>query len=94
MVAMNAHLSQRLLQRAAEIAGGVDVLSHHLDAPVHALRLWLEGKATPPPWITALAIDIVLEDDVARAGQDRRHSPRAGAPLSLDGDARRRSSTA
>lgn len=77
--AMDRHLQQRILRRAAEIVGGVDALCHLFDVEPQQLQFWLDGKASPPPQVAGWAIDLVLKDDVARALQDRRHSPRHGA---------------
>ena len=66
----------RLLSRAAEICGGYSALSSRLTVSEHSLRLWLDGKARLPERVFLRAADIVLEDDVARAEQDRRGAPR------------------
>jgi hypothetical protein len=69
----------RLLQRAAEICGDLNALSSRLAVSRHALGLWIDGKARLPEQVFLSAADIVLEDDVARAAQDRRARPRVVA---------------
>jgi len=70
----------RLLNRAAEISGGWRALSTRLGVGEHSLRLWMDGKARLPEQVFLKAADMVLEDDIARASQDRRNQPRV-APL-------------
>ena len=71
-VAVDLNLSRKLLLRACEVAGGADRLSERLEVDRHALEFWASGRATPPEHIIFAAIDLVLEDDIARAAQDRR----------------------
>ena len=66
----------RMLKRAAEICGGYSVLCAELGVSEFRLRQWLEGKASMPDPVFLKAADIVLEDDIARAAQDRRNTPR------------------
>ena len=66
----------RMLKRAAEICGGYAVLAAHLGVSEFKIRRWLEGKAPLPDPVFLKAADIVLEDDIARAAQDRRLNPR------------------
>jgi hypothetical protein len=70
----------KLLGRAAEICGGWSALCVRLGVEGHSMKLWIEGKARLPERIFLKAADIVLEDDIARAAQDRRGAPRV-APL-------------
>lgn len=69
----------KLLGRAAEICGGWSALCVRLGVEGYNLKLWVEGKARLPERIFLKAADIVLEDDIARAAQDRRAAPRADA---------------
>ena len=69
----------KLLGRAAEICGGWSALCVRLGVEGHSMKLWIEGKARLPERIFLKAADIVLEDDIARAAQDRRATPRPGA---------------
>ena len=66
----------RLLQRALEICGSSRALCAHLGADQHSLKVWLDGKARLPERVFLRAADIVLEDDIARAKEDRRAGPR------------------
>jgi hypothetical protein len=74
---MDRELRVTVLRRAANIAGGSAALQQRLNVEKHALELWLSGRATVPEWVFLLAVDLVVRDDVARAAQDRRTSPRA-----------------
>lgn len=69
----------KLLGRAAEICGGWSALCVRLGVEGHSVRLWMEGKARLPERVFLRAADIVLEDDIARAAQDRRAAPRVAA---------------
>lgn len=68
-----------LVQRAAEIFGGMRGLADYLRVPEHALHLWAAAKARAPVPIVERLVDLVLQDDVARAREDRRHEPRGPA---------------
>ena len=69
---MHRELKVRLLARACDIAGGRERLAARLDVEAHALEFWLAGRATPPDRVFMAVVDLVLEDDIARARQDRR----------------------
>jgi DNA-binding transcriptional regulator YdaS (Cro superfamily) len=69
---MNAQLKARLIGRACDIAGGREQLATRLGVEAHALEFWLSGRATPPERVFLTAVDLVLEDDIARAAHDRR----------------------
>jgi hypothetical protein len=69
-------LQGKLLGRAAEICGGWSALCVRLGVEGHSLKLWVDGKARLPERVFLKAADIVLEDDIARAAQDRRGAPR------------------
>ena len=66
----------RMLRRAAEICGGDSVLAAHLGVSQIKLRAWLDARSALPESVFLKAADIVLEDDIARAKQDRRLTPR------------------
>ena len=74
---MDRELRRTVLRRAAEIAGGTAQLSEKLNLEQHRLELWIAGRATAPHWVFLLAVDLVLRDDMARAAQDRRSTPRS-----------------
>lgn len=69
-------LQPRLLARAMEIAGGRGELVSLLNVEDHAFGLWLAGRATLPDRVFRALVDLILEDDIARAAQDRRAMPR------------------
>jgi hypothetical protein len=69
---MHRELKVRLLARACDILGGRERLAERLDVEAHALEFWLAGRATPPDRVFMAVVDLVLEDDIARARQDRR----------------------
>jgi hypothetical protein len=73
-------LQPKLFKRAVEIVGDAEKLCTKLHVDAHSLQLWLEGRATAPGWVLQLVIDVILDDDLARAAQDRRHQPRVQTP--------------
>jgi hypothetical protein len=76
MALADRELRMTVLRRAAQIAGGSAALRERLNVEDHALELWLSGRATVPESVFLLAVDLVVRDDIARAAQDRRVSPR------------------
>jgi hypothetical protein len=70
------HFQGRMLRRAAEIIGGYAELAAHLGVTEFKVRAWVEGKSRLPDDVFLKAADIVLQDDIARAAQDRRIKPR------------------
>jgi hypothetical protein len=73
---MDRELRVTVLRRAAGIAGGSAALQQRLNVEQHALELWLSNRATVPEWVFLQAVDLVVRDDIRRAAQDRRTSPR------------------
>ena len=77
-------LIPQLTARAAELMGGTDLLAAALGAQNHTVRFWIQGKASPPGDALSTMMDLVLQDDIARALQDRRKTlrtiPAGGAP--------------
>ena len=73
---MRPELRRRVLQRALNIVGGRSALRARLGVADHSLEFWLTGRATVPDRIFDTAVDLVLQDDIARAAQDRRGEPR------------------
>lgn len=71
---MDGELKARLLRRACDIVGGRERLAGRLGVEVHALEFWMSGRATPPERVFLSVVDMVLEDDIARATQDRRRN--------------------
>lgn len=80
-------LQPLLLRRAAEIAGGYARLCELLVVSDARLQLWLSGRIRLPDPIFMKAVDIVLQDDIARATHDRRHRPRDGGTRATRGAA-------
>jgi len=76
MAARVRTLQPKLLARAVEIAGSEGMLCTLLGVDPHRLRLWLSGRATTPADELHQVIDLILQDDIARAAQDRRGHPR------------------
>lgn len=74
---MDRELRVTVLRRAAEIVGGSAALRQRLSVEQHALELWLSDRATVPDWVFLFAVDLIVRDDIARAAQDRRSTPRA-----------------
>lgn len=79
----------KLLKRAIEICGGWNAFCARLHVTDHSLKFWIDGKARMPDAIFLRVTDIVLEDDIARAKEDRRRSPRATAVPVQEQDAAR-----
>jgi hypothetical protein len=60
--AMPITLTQRVLQLAAEISGGRQVLARRLQVPVSDMGLWLIGEGRPPQQTFLKAVDILVEN--------------------------------
>ena len=73
-MAVDRELKARLLRRACDIVGGREGLAARLGVEMHSLEFWLSGRATPPERVFMTVVDLVLEDDIARAAQDRRRN--------------------
>jgi len=71
---VDRELKARLLRRACDIVGGRERLAARLEVELHSLEFWLSGRATPPERVFMTVVDLVLEDDIARAAQDRRRN--------------------
>ena len=69
-------LQSTLLRRAAQITGGYSQLCEYLGVSEARLRLWLAGSVRLPDPVFLKAVDLVLQDDIARAAHDRRQRPR------------------
>jgi hypothetical protein len=52
----------RVLHRACQRAGGVELLAERLRVPVATLYRWLDGEAEPPAPVFLKAVDIVMPD--------------------------------
>jgi hypothetical protein len=73
---MDGELRRRALERAITIAGGAQALRRRFNLADHQLEFWLRGRARVPDDVFDAAVDLILEDDIARAAQDRREGPR------------------
>ena len=69
-------LAPKLVGRCAELVGGVEELAARLRVPPHTVGFWLQGRAAVPDEPLVKMMDLVLQDDIARAHQDRRRAPR------------------
>ncbi len=58
-----AEVHVRTLQRAAHVASGVEMLASYLKVRPSRLRLWLQGRVTPPMDVFLRAVDLVTQDD-------------------------------
>ena len=70
------HLQAKLLRRALAIVGGRAELASRLAVQEETLQPWIEDRATAPSNVYHAVLDLILEDDIARAMQDRRRAPR------------------
>jgi hypothetical protein len=68
---------RRLVERAIEIAGSTGALCVRLGVHEHSVMLWLEDRAAMPGRIFLALADVILEDDIRRAAEDRRTRPRS-----------------
>ena len=70
-------LQPKLFRRALEIVGNDEAtLCRKLCAEPHALKMWMRGQANAPAWVLQAVIDLIVQDGLARAAQDRRRQPR------------------
>lgn len=72
---------RRLIERATQIAGDTSALCLRLGVHEHSIKLWIEDRAAMPGRVFLALADLVLEDDISRAAQDRRLRPRSDAAL-------------
>jgi hypothetical protein len=69
-------LRRRALERALQIVGGSPELAARLRVADYVLELWLQGRASMPASAFFEIVDVIIEDDLARASGDRRQQPR------------------
>ena len=50
------------LRRAQLVVGGMTDLAARLNVPIFELTRWMEGEATPPPEVYAVAAKLASED--------------------------------
>jgi len=77
---MRSDVRQKVIQRALELSGGRTLLSAMLGVEQVRLDEWLDGGAPVPEEAFERATEIVLQDDLARAMEDRRALPRDWEP--------------
>jgi hypothetical protein len=58
---MPTAVHKRALQRAVELAGGVEPLSIHLHVPATAIRFWLNASSPLPDDIFLKIVDLLLD---------------------------------
>jgi len=58
-----ASVHVRTLQRAADVAGGVEMLASYLKVRPSRLKLWLQGSVSPPMDVFLRAVDLLTQDD-------------------------------
>lgn len=63
---MERRVYTRVVQRAAEIVGGIDQLAKRLGVSPLAVWDWLDGTRPPPQDAFLKAVDIVLEHDLPK----------------------------
>jgi len=51
-------------------------LRARLSTTDHLLDAWMSGRARVPDRVFDIAVSLILDDDIARAAQDRRELPR------------------
>jgi hypothetical protein len=72
----------RTLQRAAQVAGGVEMLASYLKVRPSRLRLWLQGSVTPPMDVFLRAVDLLTHHDrVLKPPPQQSGSGNSGADL-------------
>jgi hypothetical protein len=70
------------LQRAAHVAGGVEMLASYLKVRPSRLSLWLQGRVTPPMDVFLRAVDLLThEKRVLEAPTRQSGSGNPGADL-------------
>jgi hypothetical protein len=56
-----AAIHKRALQRAIDLAGGVDPLAKQLNVPSTAVRFWLNGSSPLPGDVFLKIVDLILD---------------------------------
>jgi DNA-binding transcriptional regulator YdaS (Cro superfamily) len=73
---MYSETRRRALMRAVEILGGRSALCTRLGIGDHSMERWLQGRSRIPDGVFCQIVDVIMEDDIRRAAQDRRSQPR------------------
>lgn len=67
---MASSVYARTLQKAAQLIGSRQKLARHLRVPLAELEKWLAGTAQPPTGTFLRAVDLVIEETSAPAGDE------------------------
>jgi hypothetical protein len=70
-------IHKRALQRAIELAGGVEPLAAHLKLPPTAIRFWLNASSPLPDGIFLKLVDLLLDHSTT----ELQPPTKAGAPV-------------
>ena len=73
-------LYARCVRRAAELAGGYEALSEHVEVSVRQLKAWGDGEGTPPTAIFLRIIDLILDPGTGGESARRGSTPRKNGP--------------
>lgn len=69
-------LVPELVERAAEIVGGIEELARRVHVDPHRVHYWRRGTATAPNSVVVFLVDLILKDDIERAHADRHKDTR------------------
>ncbi|HEY7238206.1 MAG TPA: hypothetical protein VH600_03495 [Burkholderiales bacterium] len=72
---MAASVYSRTLQKAADSTGGAKRLARLLRVPLGDLEKWIADKGEPPMAIFLKAVDLVLEEPIARGPSEPGEPP-------------------
>lgn len=67
---MASSVYSRTLQKAAELLGSRQKLARHLRVPLAELEKWIAGTALPPTGTFLKAVDVVIVETSAPAGDE------------------------
>ncbi|HEX6266643.1 MAG TPA: YdaS family helix-turn-helix protein [Burkholderiales bacterium] len=74
---MPTAIHKRALQRAIDLAGGVDPLAKQLNVPSTAVRFWLNGSSPLPGDVFLKIVDLMLDHSMTEL---RPPPAQSGAP--------------
>ena len=67
MIRVGNRVHMRAVQRAADIAGGIDRLAMYLQAPPALVWGWAQGSSELPATVFLKVVDIVIDYDASHA---------------------------
>jgi hypothetical protein len=73
-------LYARCVRRAAELAGGYEALSEHVEVSVRQLEAWGAGEGTPPTAVFLRIVDLILDPGAGPPSARRGNTPRKDGP--------------